>query len=424
MTPTAYRIYLEVVSTIVHCTLLLRDLLYRVCYIMEIAQPPTPGTRTVTKEFLSAMFGQTVTAVTSRTLDDNRGFVGNLLRVEVDFADVTTSLMLKTSQSSRAGRKHILFGTGGVREALFYKSVFSSRLKEFGRIPKTYYAHGSRWMGEMVVLMEDLQGAAPVNQLLGNQIWGVPPGTPTVDKLELLHALYLHAAGLHAQYWRDPSILKERWMRSAAFFHGGGRLEWEISMDTSNKGWTNLKNNTEINFPDGFIRRLDNSYANAKFDLVVQHCRTLPWTLTHGDYHAANMMVVLGDDRSANGLLNGLKVFDWSEVGPWEPTTDLAQPCISDLPRELYPQVRAVLKEYHKALISMGVDDYPWEDCERRFGDSGMERWIWVLGCMAHFPCPPTLFQYFVDQMEAFRLEFCPGSEEFMLNTCGYFWGA
>lgn len=426
MIKATFLVYLDVMAIMVHRILQLRDLLYRFCYIMEISQPPTPGTRIVTKEFLSTVFvDQNVTFVHIDALTENRGFVGSMLRVNVEFdSDLETSLILKTSQATPTARKQIMFGTGGVREALFYNSTFSSRLKDLGRIPKPYYTHGSRCMGEMVVLMEDLRGAVPVNHLMGNQIWGPPKNSPNVDKIELLKAMYLHAAGLHAQFWKDPSILKERWMRNATFFQGRGRWEWELSMSASEKGWAKLKEKSEIKFPEGFKEIIDQSYANSKFDLVLEHCKTAPWTLTHGDYHAANMMLVLGDDRSANGLLQGLKVFDWSEVGPWEPTADLAQPCVSDLPRELYPKVHAALEEYHNALTYMGVNDFSWEDCRKRFGESGMERWIWILGCMAHFNCPVTLFQYFVDQMEAFRNEFCPDNAEFTLKTCGYFLGS
>jgi hypothetical protein len=43
---------------------------------------------------------------------------------------------------------------------------------------------------------------------------GVAADTPkNIDNLELLKAMYYHAAEIHAQFWMDKSLLKEGWMR-------------------------------------------------------------------------------------------------------------------------------------------------------------------------------------------------------------------
>ena len=133
---TLYLMYLDLLSMIVHSITQLRDFIYRVCYIMEVPQPPTPGTGTVTKEFLSHLFGQNVSLVRHETLHENQGFAGNRMRIEVTFhSDIETFLILKTSLATRIGRKQILFGTSGIREVLFYKSKYASRMKEFQQIP-------------------------------------------------------------------------------------------------------------------------------------------------------------------------------------------------------------------------------------------------------------------------------------------------
>ena len=79
------------------------------------------------------------------------------------------------------------------------------------------------------------------------------------------------------------------------------------------------------------------------------------------------------------------------------------------------------MRAYHVRLRELGVEDYSWEDCRCRFGESGMERWIWVLGVMSSlFDITSTgLGQYFIDQMDAFRREFCPRKEHFALSTAG-----
>ena len=125
---------------------------------------------------------------------------------------------------------------------MYYNSKYARRAAALGRIPKTYYSHGSPWLGEMVVLMENLQAGSGVNrvgvnQLMGNQIWGVAENTPkNVNKLELLKAMYYLAAEVHAQFWMDDSLLKERWMRNTNWFHSGDRHHWEWTMKTARQG--------------------------------------------------------------------------------------------------------------------------------------------------------------------------------------------
>jgi len=408
----------------------------------EDTRPPSPSRKIITTQWLSRVLHSTVTVVQEEELDDNRGFVGDMLVLHVESDNDVNggskkkihSLVLKTSQPQYSSTR--LAGLGGIREALYYNSKYAQRPMELGRIPKTYYSHGSRWLGEMVILMENLQESAPgfkqsvgVNQLMGNQIWGVAEDTPkTINKLELLKAMYYHAAEAHAQFWMDKSLLKESWMRNANWFHGGDRHYWEFSMEAARQGWEKIRTNTTaLNYPEGFVEVLDASFAKSSWAKLQEHLKEVPFTLTHGDFHASNMIMQLKESSlhnssNADDLLEGLKIFDWSEVGPWEPVTDLAQTVVSDLPKELFDQVEGVLKAYHVRLQELGVKEYVWEHCRQRFGESGMERWIWVLGAMSSlFDITSTgLGQYFVDQMDTFRQQFCPDHTHFVLKSCGY----
>lgn len=391
--------------------------------------PPSPSRKIVTTQWLSRILNTTIITVHQEGLGEHRGFVGNLLVLQVETYDhKKQSMILKTSQPQVSSR---LAGLGGIREALYYSSKYARRAVELGRIPKIYYSQGSRWLGEMVVLMENLQTGDKVrthigvNQLMGNQIWGVADSTPRhVNKLELLKAMYYHAAEMHAQHWMDKSLLKERWMRNTAWFHGGGRHYWELTMEAAHQGWLKIRTHEKLTYPDGFVHVVDSSFAKSSWSQLQAHLKTAPFTLTHGDFHASNMLIELQPSsvHTADMLLEGIKLFDWSEVGPWEPVTDLAQTVISDLPKELFNQVEEVLRAYHVRLQELSVEDYSWEDCRCRFGESGMERWIWVLGVMSSlFDITSSgLGQYFIDQMNAFRLEFCPSKTHFDLKTAGY----
>lgn len=395
--------------------------------------PPSPSRKIVSKQWLSRILGTTIVAIQEEGLAENRGFVGSMtvLQVETDRNHPKLSFVLKTSQPLFSNRR--LTGPGGVREALYYNSKYAQRATELGRIPKTYYSHGSKWLREMVILMENLQVSdlghgcrrIGVHQLMGNQIWGVAADTPkNIDKLELLKAMYYHAAEIHAQFWMDKSLLEEGWMRNTSWFHDSDRHYWEWSMKAAHQGWLKVRCHTKLKYPKGFVQVLDSSFAQSSWSKLQEHLSTAPFTLTHGDFHAANMIIQLpssSDQTTADNLLEGLKVFDWSEVGPWEPTTDLAQTVVSDLPKELFSNVEDILQAYHTRIQLLGVTNYSWEDCRRRFGESGMERWIWILGVMSSlFDITSTgLGQYFIDQMNAFRLQFCPNHTHFVLKTAG-----
>ena len=194
-------------------------------------------------------------------------------------------------------------------------------------------------------------------------------------------------------------------------------------MESAHQGWLKVRAHQKLTYPVGFIDVVDSSFANSSWSQLQAHLKNTPYTLTHGDFHASNMLIHLQSSSllTADVLLTGLKLFDWSEVGPWEPVTDLAQTVISDVPKELFNQVEDCLRAYHVRLRELGVEDYSWKECCCRFGESGMERWIWVLGVMSSlFDITTTgLGQYFIDQMNAFRLEFCPSQEYFVLKTAG-----
>jgi hypothetical protein len=426
----------------------LRDAIYE-CLSWSITStttttppPPTASRPIVSLRWLTQVLKAPVISIQELPLDENnRGFVGNIriLQVEVSYIPTESpqdvSLVLKTSLPRKSSR---LVGFGSIREGLFYKSKYARYLMELGRIPKIYYSYGSLWMGDMILLMENLSSLGSesgfltvgVNQCMGNQIWKTDPSTPqTMDRIEIVRAMFYWNAELHAKYWMDTTLLQETWMRNTRWYHGSGRIAWELSMEASLQGWRKLWSDTtttttgkSIHFPDHFVPIVELSFRISTWTHLQDHLRHSPFTLTHGDFHAANIILNLPQNRAsypAQDILEGMKVLDWSEVGPWEPTTDLAQTIISDLPIMLLNQVEDCLKGYYARLVNLGVENYSWEECRRRFGESGMERWIWILGILSSLFDITTsgLGQYFIDQMNAFRLEFCPNHTHFLLKS-------
>lgn len=144
---------------------------------------------------------------------------------------------------------------------------------------------------------------------------------------------------------------------------------------------------------------MDRSFSESSWDLFQAHVRdkSIPFTLCHGDFHSSNMFV--GQDGRPF-------LFDWSEVGPWEPTADLVQIIISDLkPSFFVGKTKKWVEIYWQRLKELGLNEqeYSLEECWYSFCRRGPERWIWLFAILCDFPgVPDTLVQYFHDQLLAF----------------------
>ena len=86
-----------------------------------------------------------------------------------------------------------------------------------------------------------------------------------IDKIELLRAMYFHAAEQHARYWNDPSLLQQSWMRNSNWFKGCNRHTWELSMEAAKQGWQKARQNPKLKFPPGFVEVVDASFANSSW---------------------------------------------------------------------------------------------------------------------------------------------------------------
>jgi hypothetical protein len=71
------------------------------------------------------------------------------------------------------------------------------------------------------------------------------------------------------------------------------------------------------------------------------------------------------------------------QVGPWEPTAELAQTLISDANVDIIKNhTRALVQKYWERLVAKGVPEkeYPFERCWDDFCRAGTEKWLWMFG--------------------------------------------
>ncbi len=156
------------------------------------------------------------------------------------------------------------------------------------------------------------------------------------------------------------------------------------------------------------IQFMNESFAATSWQRMQDHLRdpTTPWTLCHGDFHSSNMML----SRKARDSEDELILYDWSEVGPWEGTTDLAQMIISDVRMAVFrPHAQRLVRAYWDRLVQRGVNarEYSFEQCWKAFVRGGAERWAWMLCLLLAYPgLPAAAGQYFHDQVLAWLEEY------------------
>jgi len=259
------------------------------------------------------------------------------------------------------------------------------------------------------------------NFLFGNQIWGVPDGV--VDKnspkqLDVLEEMFLTAAEWNAKYWNDKTLLDQEWLKAVSWYKGEDKERWEFAIASSKGSWNKLKAKVSsgegsLKLDEKLLKIIDRSFENSSWENLQDHLKSqdVPFTLCHGDFHAANMFW--------NQEKPHLRIYDWSEIGLWEPCADLGQTVISDIrPAVWLDEDVKILRKYWEKLISLGVsaDEYPYEKCLEGYQRAPVERWIWVFCILSAFGLPDFAIQYFHDQLLAFINKHGNGREFYVLK--------
>lgn len=278
---------LWIFTLIAHSYCLVRKGLYSI--LRRTNRPPRPGDTSVSCVWLQNVLQRTnrvkkgtniLPQVEVESLSGNRGLAGVMNRVKVVYGynssnENPTSFILKMSNTHNnfGARKSIIAGGGG-REALFYSSSIARSIRS-GGLPGVIYSYGSRVLGEYVMLMEDLKlrnpNATGVNFMFGNQCWGIPTDMdiPKRDPLDVLRLMYSRAAEIHAAFWRDPSLLKQKWLKGAAWYNGKGRAQWELAIERGRLAWLAGKKRAAesktLKFSSKLVEVIDSSFQGIPF---------------------------------------------------------------------------------------------------------------------------------------------------------------
>lgn len=399
--------------------------------------------------------GTQVTGVNVRGLDGNRGLRGVMLSIDVEYSDDAKggkgakqaakksdksdgteasallnphSLVFKTVLFQDAGHRYDMLIARNHREAHFYASSLERSLHLSGGV-RVLHSLGDASTGDSAIISEDLRlerpGCLGVNFYCGNQVWGIPAAVKAAmanrSPVDLLRVMFRRAAEIHAPFWNDRATLLSpgfAWLKATAWYRGQDRHAWSVAIKASKGSWEVGKSKRKGGdaLPPRLVAIMDASYAATSWEALQARLadRSIPVTLTHGDFHASNALwqppagaAASKPPATADGDDGKLFLVDWAEVGAWEPCTDLAQMMVSDIP----PAVR---RQHEDGLLSLYVDrlrsvpgsrvpaDFTPARAKQLYARGGPERWIFFISILAAMPLPDAAIRFFADQFLAF----------------------
>lgn len=384
------------------------------------------------------------------------------------------TLVMKTYNAGSVAQRFRLLAMNSYREARAYQmfsqlsslSTAASKAVRFSCMPLIYHAAGSAWTGETEILMEDLVAPAAstassiaeqgttstgpgvgVNMFFGNQCWGMSaPVLRPRDPAAVIMDIFTVAADIHSPYWMDTALKtgpEFSWLKARRWYAGRDRDSWEEGLLTAKLMWEKAKT---IYGPDAPQKAVDAGDATAavgkpfRFDPVMVGIMdrsmaastwenlqklvsdpSIPFTLTHGDLHAQNMIwrykhSEAATSSSTTGNDEGhLYLVDWSECGIWENTCELSQMMISDVRPEVRRSCEAkAVRAYWDRLVQNGVSaaEYPFENCWKNYTIYGVQKWMWFLAYMSgYFGIPEVMVKYFHDQIFTFIADHHPADQ-------------
>ncbi|QVI25574.1 phosphotransferase [Mycolicibacterium neoaurum] len=263
------------------------------------------------------------------------GQMASSYRLTLDYAvrpvGAPDTVIAKVSSTDPASRQ-MAIGTGAYqREVLFYRHL---RDVTTVRAPRCFAAHIADDLGTFVLLLEDMGPARTVEQI----------GGCTADEADLALA---QAAALHAGSWGHAGLAEHPWL-------GAGGV------------WNALAG-TLPQIIDPWLERFGSHLGSEHVEAARQLARDVPtWlaTLTetrclwHGDFRLDNLLF------DAQGGHTPIAVVDWQSVAAAPGVIDVSYLLGTSLAEAARAEhERALVTEYHRRLVALGVTDYDFARC-------------------------------------------------------------
>jgi thiamine kinase-like enzyme len=243
----------------------------------------------------------------------------------------------------------------GAKEVAFYDLV-ASLPDHPPIIPPRYAAAYDASSGDSYLLLHDLS-ATHLPPLTRDQQIGIVDGVPHATQIaSVIDTL----ARLHAYWWEHP-LLDADLFSAESWFHTAERFAQYLSRRIV--AWRHLIATEEGWFPDDlrilYERVLERLRHHWERYLEPRFRTRTNLTLVHGDAYFANFLCPKVPIAGATYLL------DWQSPGCDIGGLDLANLCATfwnSTQRHEGGREEMVLRQYHAALHTYGVQRYSWDD--------------------------------------------------------------
>ena len=283
--------------------------------------------------------GARVSAIEVERIGDGVGFMGEIARLRLAYdgpaEGAVRSVVAKTPITVPELRHMGLLYGFYEKEHGFY-AHFADQIGI--DVPRALVNLADHHEGRFVLILEDLQGFRPGDQL-------------DSCSLDEAHDILSRLAALHARWWEHP-LLDEH----ADWLPSPGSTYFEVI-----RGAYLAQVGTQGAFgalmPDWLndLVQLNADHYDVLFDLGAGR---RPFTLLHGDFRIDNMMFGLpGGDRP-------FVLLDWQLPMRLNPMFEVVYFVGGSLPVEMRrANEEALIRGYHDGLVAGGVTGYPFEQC-------------------------------------------------------------
>lgn len=311
-----------------------------------------------------------------------------------------TTLFLKTTTD---GDESSSVALGKTRESQFYSEMgTNSEIMQI--IPRVHWSSCDPRTGQKLIIMEDLTANAVQTGLFFGQgsplNWNKDLASLTagvrLSECDIIDMAFSAAAKLHAAFWKCAELLQKPWLRGAEWHVGHGRSSWESSQQACKEMWQCADTRC---WSSKVVRMVDASLSKINWEVCQRDIRSACWTLVHGDFHPANMLITKAEPRR-------LMMVDFEVIGVGDGAQDLGQYMISHVAPNIRHKVEhAAIERYYAALCMRNpqiAKEFTKERCWTNYAHGGAARWMWLLPLLAA-KCNKSEAKYFHDQV----LEFC-----------------
>jgi thiamine kinase-like enzyme len=293
----------------------------------------------LTKDWLQSALGdvlggETLRDFSAEIIGVGAGFMGQLARVSLRYADDSTdapeSVIAKFASTRQDTREMARDQNLYQREIGFYRDIG----QDVGiPVPACYYSELREESNYFVMLLEDLAPGIPSDQVTG---------TDRETSREVIEQF----AKLHAKWWNSDKLEDYGWAKWLI-------QETPIS-DALALFEESMKQAEETGRFDAYpeMKRLM-PFLPPLFR--IDPAPPLPFTLTHGDLRSDNII-----QPSPQG--GRFAVIDWQLAGIGDPVNDIARWLVQSISIEDRRDTeKELLKLYHDRLLEYGVKNYSYK---------------------------------------------------------------